>query len=128
MPTGPTKVASGKLRPRHVEFSPVALTPDGQSVWRIVYGTELAGQTEDTEFQIFQFDGTGAINSAGPFTGCLDGLEGGFIFEAEGVQNSDGSFVMDFVIVPGTGYGRLTGLAGRYTVVATREHCGPDDT
>jgi len=132
VPTGSTKVATGDLHPRHVDFDQIASTPYGQSVWRIIYGTELsgglAGQTEDIEFQIVELDGTGTINSAGAFTGCLDGLEGGFVFESEGVQNADGSFVIDFVIVPGAGYGELAGLAGRYTVVATREHCRPDDT
>lgn len=132
VPTGPTKVATGDLHPRHVDFGRIASTPNGQSVWRIIYGTELsgglAGQTEDIEFQIMEPDGTGTIKSAGAFAGSLDGLEGGFVFKSKGVQNSDGSFVIDFVIVPGTGYGELAGLAGRYTVVATREHCRPDDT
>ena len=132
VPTGPTKVAAGRLHPRHVNFGLIASTPKGQSVWRIIYGTRvsggLAGHTEDIEFQIMKRDGTGTMKSAGAFAGRLDGLEGGFVFESEGVQNADGSFVMDFVIVPGTGHGELAGLAGRYTVVATREHCRPDDT
>ncbi|MFE0023794.1 DUF3224 domain-containing protein [Amycolatopsis sp. NPDC059021] len=129
VPTGPTWVAVGDLHPRHVNFDQIANTPGGQSVWHIVYGTELsgglAGQTEDVEFQVMDPHGTGAINSVGAFTGYLDGLEGGFIFKSEGVQNADGTFVMDFAIVPGTGYGEIADVAGRYTVVATREHCHP---
>lgn len=132
VPTGPPTVAAGDLRPRHVEFTRTAHTPQGHSVWRVIYGTELSGgltgQTEDIEFQITEPAGSGTIRSAGGFTGSLDGLEGGFLFEGEGVQNADGSFAVDFVIVPGTGHGELTGLAGRYTVVATRAHCRPDDT
>lgn len=131
VPTGPTKVVTGDLHPRHVDFAQISSTPSGQSVWRIIYGTELSGgltgQTEDIEFQIMEADNTSAIDSAGTFTGSVDGLEGGFVFRSQGVQNTDGSFVMDFVIVRGSGHGKLVGLTGRYTVVATREHCGPDD-
>lgn len=129
---GLTKVATGDMRPRHVDFDQIASTPPGHSVWRISYGIDftggLTGQSEDIEFQILKPDGVGDIDSAGTFTGSLDGLAGGFVFESEGVQHADGSFVMKFVIVPGTGHGRLTGLTGRYTVVATREHCQPADT
>jgi hypothetical protein len=132
VPTGPTRVTKGDLHPRHVDFKEIGSTPNGHSVWRIIYGTQLsgglAGETEDVEFQILEFDGTGVINSAGTFTGRLDGRPGGFVFKSEGVQNADGSFVMDFAVVPGTGHGELAGLAGRYTVVATREHCRPEDT
>ncbi|TDC85965.1 DUF3224 family protein [Micromonospora sp. KC606] len=115
-----------------MDFYEVANTPTGHSIWRMAYGIEysggLAGKTQDTEFQILDPGGYGSIDSAGAFVGRLDGFEGGFMFESEGVQNADGSFVMNFDIVPGTGHGGLTGLAGRGQVVATREHCRPEDT
>lgn len=131
-PTGPTLVADGDLTPCHVAFDEVASTPTGQSVWRITYGTHLSGglvgETEDIEFQIMEPAGNAVINSTGIFAGSLDGLEGGFIFRSVGVQNADGSFVMDFTIVPGTAHGELAGLAGCYTVVASRDHCQPGGT
>ncbi|MFI0469618.1 DUF3224 domain-containing protein [Saccharopolyspora sp. 5N102] len=132
IPTGPTLVTAGDLHPRHYAFDPITSTPTGQSIWRITYGTELSGgltgQTEDIEFQVIEPDGNGVIDSTGAFAGTLDKHEGGFMFRSKGVQNADGSFILDFAIVPGTGYGKLTGVAGRYTVVATREHCHPEDT
>jgi len=115
-----------------VEFERVAGTPSGHSVWHIGYGLDyaggLTGQSEDTEFQILNPAGSGTIDSAGTFTGRLDGRAGGFVFESEGVQNADGSFKMTFAIVPGSGHGELAGVAGRFIVVATREHCRPDHT
>lgn len=128
----PTKVVSGALHPLHVEFDQIARTPTGHSVWRISYGTQysggLDGRTEDIEFQVLDPGGNGTIDSAGSFTGSLEGRDGGFVYESEGVQHADGSFTMKFVIAPGTAHGELKGLSGRFIVVATRDHCKPDDT
>ncbi|QOC91732.1 DUF3224 domain-containing protein [Micromonospora craniellae] len=129
---GAYKVVTGDLYPRHVAFEPVKVTPAGHSVWRVMYGMKyvggLVGETEDIEFQILDREGNGSIDSAGAFAGTLDGLEGGFIFESEGKQSADGTFTMNFDITPGTGYGKLTGVTGSFTVVATRAHCDPRDT
>ncbi|MER5454676.1 DUF3224 domain-containing protein [Micromonospora sp. NPDC002389] len=129
---GAYKVVTGDLYPRHVAFEQVKGTPAGHSVWRVLYGMKyvggLVGETEDVEFQILDREGNGTIDSAGVFAGTLDGLEGGFVFESEGKQSADGTFTMIFDITPGTGYGKLTGLTGSFTVVASRDHCGPRDT
>lgn len=123
---------SGNLTPRYVDFTQVASTPLDASVWRVIYGLQftggLVGQTDDIEFQILDASGAGSINSSGVFAGALDGRQGGFIFEAEGTQNSDGTFAMDFTIVPGTGHGQLSGVTGKYEVIASRGHCAPTDT
>jgi hypothetical protein len=128
----PNRTASGSIIPRHLAFDEVASTPTGYSVWQLDYGLKytggLSGTTEDIEFQILDPRGSGSIDSAGAFSGCLDGLAGGFAFESEGTQNADGTFEMSFVITPNTGHGRLTGITGRFKVVATRAHCGPTDT
>lgn len=129
---GGAAVASGELVPRHFEFEQISETPEGYSTWLVTFGTQLTGGldgiTEDIEYEILKPDGSGTISGTGTFEGTLDGKRGGFIFESTGVQNGDGTFVTRFTVVRESAYGELAGLRGRGQVIASRDHCGPDDT
>jgi hypothetical protein len=129
---GVYKVVTGDMYPRHFAFEQAAATPAGHSVWQVRYGMQylggLVGETEDVEFQVLEPAGYGTIDSAGGFAGTLDGLEGGFLYKSHGKQSADGTFTMQFDITSGSGYGKLTGVTGSFTVVASRDHCGPSDT
>lgn len=132
VPTGPTKIARGGILPRHFTFTEISTTPDGHAIWLVVYGLAtsggLTGETEDVEYQVLGPDGSGTASVTGTFTGTLDDRSGGFAYEAKGHQNSNGSFVLEYDIVRETGYDDLEGISGHFSIVGSRDHCGPTDT
>jgi hypothetical protein len=115
------------------EFT-VQLTPDGENdkapgstLGRMLLSKQLHGDFEGTsKGQILTVStdvkGSGAYVAVERFTGTLHGRSGSFALQHSGTMSTAGLF-LNITIVPDSGSGALTGIAGKMTItVADGKH------
>ena len=85
---------------------------------------DLAAEATWDAVMCYRPDGTAVYTGMQQVKGELAGREGGFVLRADG-EFADGEARSRWQIVPGSGTGGLTGIAGTGTSVAT---AGPNGT
>jgi hypothetical protein len=115
------------------EFT-VQVTPDGENdkaegstLGRMLLTKQLHGDLEGTsKGQMLtagtDVKGSGAYVAIERITGTLHGRSGSFVLQHNGVMSAAG-FLLDITIVPDSGTGQLTGMAGKMKItVAGGKH------
>jgi hypothetical protein len=98
----------------------------GGSLGRMGLEKEFHGNLAGTSKGIMLTAGTGTKGSAGyvaleQFIGSLDGRQGSFILQHSGTMNR-GAPQLVIAVVPDSGTGELTGLAGTMSIIITDGH------
>ena len=115
-----TKRASG---PFDVKVSPLtAYNQDDQALGRFSLDKQFHGELEGTSKGEMLGFGTGAKGSSGGYvaiekvTGTLNGHNGTFVLQ-HNTTMTRGTPQMNIIVVPDSGTGELTGLAGKMNIV-----------
>jgi hypothetical protein len=105
----------------HIEVSgwqPEAIDPaaDGPKLIRITvresFTGDLTGSGQAAMLQVLAADGSATFVAIERITGTLAGRNGTFVLQDRGTLDADGAVSGEWVVVPGSGTGDLTGLSG----------------
>lgn len=115
-----TKRATGTFE---VKVTPVPAEEDvgDVTIGRLALDKQFSGAlTASSKGQMLGFQGepagTGGYVAMERVNGTLDGKKGSFLLQHIGTMG-DGKFEMNVSVVPGSGTGELTGIAGKMTII-----------